>query len=427
MKSLFFATLFIAIQPLYAQELNIGDQIPSREIRIDNYFKGSINLTGLSGKFIILDFWDHGCISCLQSFRKLDSLQKRFADKIQIILVNKESSDSTLKFFLKRKKLKMPQLPRISGDSLLSELFPHFYVPYQIWIDTSGTIRYKADGSMATAENIKAFMKGTLTGDSYTYKELRKQSLFDSAYSSSLEQYSFLSHWIPNIRLVGSVRKGFILRTYNCVSVVDLYRAAYNKSYALFDTVFNRPGKVMLEVKDSIKYLRPKNGIGLTKWLENYSYNYQILIPERKASEIFEIMQSELKRYFGLSVRVEQRMISSLVLVRTSELNKVQSKGSHTKKNFTWADERTTHFDVIRGFTNYDYAVFKKEFRNYVEFISGKPFVDATGFYGKIDISFSGAALDSLDLSQVRMELRKYDLSLVEANWPMEVLVIEEK
>lgn len=427
MKPLLFATFFIAIQSSYAQELNIGDPIPSREIRIDNYSEESINLSELKGKFIILDFWDHGCISCLQSFRKMDSLQKLFADKVQIILINNESSDSTTKFFSKRKKLKIPQLPRISGDSLLSELFPHHYVPYHIWIDTTGIIRFKADGSMATVENIEAFMKGTLAGASYVYKEIRKQSLFDSAYLKNLEQYSYLSHWIPDIRLVSSIKKGFIQRTFNCVSIVDLYKAAYNNSYASLDNIFNRPGRVVLEVNDSIKYIRPKNGVGLTKWLESYSYNYQILIPERKTSEMFKIMLSDLDRYFELKVSVERRNISSLVLVRTSEFNKLRTKGSETKKNFTWADERTTHFDLDRGFTNYDYTLFKKEFRNYVEFISGKPFVDATGFNEKIDISFPGSALDSHDLSQIRKQLKKFDLALVEANWPLDVLIIREK
>lgn len=427
MKLLLLVMSFITIQSLYAQELNVGNQIQARKIKVDNYLEDSINLADLKGKFIMLDFWDHGCISCLQSFSKMDSLQKQFADKIQIILVNKESSDATRNFFAKRKKLKKPNLPIISGDSVLAEQFPHHYVPYHIWIDSSGIIRFKAQSSIATAENIASFLAGDLAGDQYEYKRERKYSLFDSAYLKNLEQYSYLSHWIPGIRLLNSAKKGYIQRTYNCASVVDLYRAAYNNSYATLDTVFSRPGKVVLEIKDSIKYVRPKNGVGLTNWLENHSYNYQLLLPQSKAREIFKIMQTDLERYFGLGASVEKRNVSSLVLVRTSEINKLRSKGAETKKNFTWADERTTKFGAIRGFINQDFAVFKKEFRNYIEFISGKPFVDATGFNEKIDISFSGPVLDSLDLSLVRKELRKYDLDLVEMNWPMDVLVLKEK
>lgn len=427
MKLFPFAVFFIAIQSLHSQELIIGDPIPSREIKADNYIEERIDLSKLKGKLVILDFWDHGCISCLQSFRKMDSLQKRFSSTIQIVLVNNESSDSTTKFFTKRKQLKIPQLPRISGDSVLSKLFPHHYVPYTIWIDTAGIIRFKADGSMATAENIEAFMKGTLTGDSYVYNEVRKQSLFDSAYSANLEQYSYLSHCVADVRLLNPTKKGFIQRTYNCVSVIDLYKAAYNNIYASLDTIFSRPGKVILEVKDSSKYIRPKNGVGLTKWIINYSYNYQILLPESKSSELFRFMQSDLDRYFGLHASIEKRNVVSLVLIRTSDSDKVLSKKSEPKKNFTWADERTTRFDPIRGFTNQDFAVFRKEFRNYIEFVGKKPFVDATGFNQKIDIMFSGMALDSLDLSLVRKELRMYDLDLVEMNWPMDVLVIKEK
>src|SRR5258705_3241888 len=99
-----------------SQELTIGDVCP--DVRLVNYANNKIKsftLSDFKSKLIIIDFWGTGCTSCIKAFPKIDSLQKKFQDKIQFILVNKESADSTRGFFLKRKKIKDPDVPMVMG------------------------------------------------------------------------------------------------------------------------------------------------------------------------------------------------------------------------------------------------------------------------------------------------------------------------
>ena len=64
-----------------------------------NYHRSKLSLGDFAGKYIILDFWNQGCVPCIAAFPEIDSLQKHFKDKLQIILVNKESKESTIAFF----------------------------------------------------------------------------------------------------------------------------------------------------------------------------------------------------------------------------------------------------------------------------------------------------------------------------------------
>lgn len=100
-KELRFLTgMLLLTTSIYTQEINVGDRID-----IENLISASSEIPAeqLKGKWILLDFWSHTCIVCLQSFPELEALQKKFADQIQIVLVNRESKDSTDRFFSKEK------------------------------------------------------------------------------------------------------------------------------------------------------------------------------------------------------------------------------------------------------------------------------------------------------------------------------------
>ena len=88
------ALLFTCLLQIYfskAQCLNIGDPVPDLKLEVSNYFKNNLSFSELKGKLVILDFWSHICVNCIKSFPLIDSLQKQFAGRIQIILVNQES------------------------------------------------------------------------------------------------------------------------------------------------------------------------------------------------------------------------------------------------------------------------------------------------------------------------------------------------
>src|SRR5437867_13218875 len=54
---------------------------------ISNYPKKTASLKDFAGKWLVLDFWNKGCMGCLNSFPKMDSISRKFSDKMQFISV----------------------------------------------------------------------------------------------------------------------------------------------------------------------------------------------------------------------------------------------------------------------------------------------------------------------------------------------------
>src|SRR3990167_8908954 len=92
-----------------AQPLQQNERCPDLKFtELFNSATTELQLSSLKGKIIIFDFWSIHCITCIKAFPKLDSLQKQFNDKIQIIPVSKESKQTIASFFEKRKKIRIP-------------------------------------------------------------------------------------------------------------------------------------------------------------------------------------------------------------------------------------------------------------------------------------------------------------------------------
>ena len=70
-------------------------------------------------------------------------------------MVNKQSKEITTNFFEKRKRIKAPDLPFITGDTLLHNTFGIDGVPIYVWIDSAGKILYNMDSYYMTEMNIE--------------------------------------------------------------------------------------------------------------------------------------------------------------------------------------------------------------------------------------------------------------------------------
>src|SRR5450432_2351570 len=78
------------------QALLPGDKLP--EILLTNVLnkeEGKLNINEYKGKLLILDFWATNCTGCLKKIPLINSLQNEYNDKVQFILVNTQSKDST--------------------------------------------------------------------------------------------------------------------------------------------------------------------------------------------------------------------------------------------------------------------------------------------------------------------------------------------
>ncbi len=417
---------------LYGQPLKIGQKCPDVVLKdIINYPASEAKLSDFKGKLVILDFWGLYCSGCIAAFPEMDSLQRRFGNKIQIIMVNKEDEDSTKRFFAERKNIKMPPLPFVTGDSILSGFFPHLLVPHHVWIDSTGTVRYITDGWNTTAAHIQDFLEG---------KDIRLPekrdilhfdwdkpfiTIADSNIQNQVEYYSYIMHAINGLSgsygidsKGGSSIPNHI--SFNRAPAIRLFAMAFGEN-GKYD--FEPRNTVILEVKDTSKYIIPKNIDAFNKWQTKYSYCYELMVPPSQADQLYTFMQQDLMRYFGVKAKVEKRNIKCLVLCLISRKDKLQTKGGTPKTNFYSRTE-----DSIKYYHNHPFNEFVSNLKGYYKREGlAVPFIDGTGYSGNVDIEISADVwANIMNISAVNNALKKYDLQLKEKDLPTEVLVIRD-
>jgi thiol-disulfide isomerase/thioredoxin len=405
-----------------AQKSYVGYQLKNfRSGSVLNYPKKDISVYDFKKKLILLEFWNTGCHACLSSFAKIDSLQKKYGEFLQIVLINRESKDSTIRFLRKHPKVPFPQVPAITNAVAFWKLFPHSSDPRVVWLDSTYTVKYVSDAF--TEERIKAFIAG---------KKLAMHDPFlDTVRFGSMLQFSD-SNWEKNVGYFSSITrciKGLDVQNMqnfhfrngasvyisnNCASVVELYKRAFEEN-GKYD--FSAASTIIRLFPDSLYFERITNEDEREEWLQNYSYNYELLVPHFQKERVFQIMQEDLKRYFHLDARVEKRKLPCLILVRTDT--------THTFFSFKRNASDHASPDSIY-FLNRKFDRVTTSLKARIEYYLGQPFVDESGISEKVNMVFSRASLDPMDLDLLRKDLRNYGLDLAEGERATDVLVLRK-
>jgi len=146
--------------------IKIGNKMPDVTLtNVLNYAKKSIRLSDYKGKLILVDFWDTHCGNCIAAIPGLDSLQKKFSNKIQIILVDPLGSERErdVKLFLSREKQWSGitlKLPVVFQDTSISKYVTFQTTPTCAWIGPDGRLVAVTDDDPVTPENIERVMHG---------------------------------------------------------------------------------------------------------------------------------------------------------------------------------------------------------------------------------------------------------------------------
>jgi thiol-disulfide isomerase/thioredoxin len=411
------------------QELAIGDVCP--DVRLINYVNGeakSFSLADLKSKLIIIDFWGTGCTSCIKAFPKIDSLQKRFGDEVQFILVNKESPDSTKRFFSKRPKIKIPNVPMVMGDSVLHKLFPHFFIPHHVWLDSNNIVQYITDGHNATAKNIGDFLSGkdmdlAFKKDMTAFDDLLVRKIPD--WENNVLYYSALSRSISGL----TINNGIVSTTgekepnkISCTnsSIFQLFQRAFTEGNKYN---FESSNTIILDVKDNWKFTYPKDIDQWGEWLKSNAYYYELLVPPARAFELYKIMQKDLLRYFDVDARVEKRKIKCLLLVSNGSLDKLKTKGGKPALNFYRMNDDSVQYLKNQSFEQIESWLVRMGYG------LNTPVINLVKFTGNVDFEIKSTVLrqEPFNLSSLRAVLQQYGLDLVERLYLTDVLVISDK
>lgn len=410
---------------VYSQYLKIGDTLPDLTLSgVLNYSDSNLSTASFRGKLIILDFWNHRCIPCLQALPKLDSLQKVFKEKIQIILVNTENKDSTKNFFSKRKKIRQPDIPMVTGDTILLSLFPVNGYPYSVWINEVGIIKYFSSTQNITALNIKDVISGRIK--KLSDPTVVTPGLFNT--NKLVEYSSSLSLCNDSVNITDSQKEiinyGRSVRiASNCSSVLGLYKKAY-KEYDKFniDTEYG----TVIEIRDNSK-LNYLEGVGSdNRGGVNNRFNYELIIPTFKSDERYKIMQQDLNRYFDFSGEIEMRNVKSIIIKKDSNHARLLTKGELPSINFRSEDYGVVSTDTLFHIINQPFHVLIKNLEAYTRYYY--PLYDEAGVVdNNIDIQIRKSSLVPLNVDSLNYDLQKVGLNLIIEQRKIPVLVLREK
>ncbi|TAJ47421.1 MAG: TlpA family protein disulfide reductase [Chitinophagaceae bacterium] len=430
-KLLFIAiALFIFQLCTRAQEIKIGSVCPDVVLKdILNFQTDEIRFSDLKGKFIILDFWATSCGACIDAFPKLDSLQKKYQERLQIITVTRESKQITSRFFARMKHIKMPSVPFATSDTILSRVFPHMYVPHHVWIDSARIVRYITDGYNATEYHIEQFLKNNdlrLSEKKYE-KNYAYNTPIEAIYTKTgidqLESYSLLMHCLSGITFsngasntYGNEKPNRISQ--NCASIGQLYETAFNEN-GKHD--FSAENTIIYNIKNRSRFVIPKDFNQMDEWKSNYSFNYELMVPETAADKLYQRMQRDLVTHFNVKGVIEKKMVKCLALVSTNR-QLLKTKGEKSSTNFWIMSADTVKFMVNQPFSSLvTWLSISRQGK-----INDMPFIDLTNYKGNMDIQLSTAATATFNIERLRFELKRYGLDLVTTLYPREVLVLSD-
>jgi len=418
---------FQTISSQVVRPLKPGDSIP--EFEFASFYDGNeASLKNLKGKFIILDLWNKGCLACISSMPKIDSLQRMFEGKLQIIYITKNSREEVMKLFSKI-KLQKPKIPFVVNDRIFYDsLFPHIGDPLHVWIDNTGMITAITPGHNATYEHVKAFVEGKMLNLSAR----RELDGFDNRTSFLNEGSSRLSKYLKyhSVFFQGlseETSKNFILQIRDSASgKVNTVRAVNATAFSLFNlayarrlfgvdiSVINLPNnnRISIESSHPEKFKFPTDNNSIDQWMYDNTFSYELSVPTERSKELFEFMQVDLNRYLPFKASIVKRKVLCLVLTKSKdEYNLMRADSISTKVNGFTIRNTTIQSSLYPALI---YA--NQELKT--------PIIDETGYNKPVNLDLRCSLSD---LPMLRKELRRYGLLLELKETRIDVLIIKDK
>lgn len=410
-----------------ARPLSIGDKVPDLLFtEVINHSGKAIRLSDFKNKMIILDFWATWCSACIKNFPKMDSLQGKFHDQLQILLVNtlhtKDTKEKVNTFFDKwGKRHGNLNLPVIIKDSITEVLFPHKEIPHYVWIK-NGIVTAITDALEINSENVEGVIKGSIT----KLKEKRDNMDFDfqkplfingnggagenikyrSLITAHNEQLPTMSGITVDENYLKSADKRLYTRIF-CFNlpIIELYKMAIPE---IMDYPINR---MIFQVKDKSKYYNMD--VWADDWKHANTYVYELIVPPTKLENIRSQMLDNLNKFFNLSASIETRSVKCLALLKTGKEIPISSSKEEPENSLYETDGKPKHIQ------NQQLSVLVHKMNDLFEM----PVIDETNFSGKVNMQLPA---DLSDLKKLKTALNKYGFDLIEREQQLKMFMLAE-
>ncbi|SJN44607.1 Thioredoxin [Sphingobacterium faecium PCAi_F2.5] len=402
----------------------IQDSILNLNLKVANYDrKTTISLDDYQDKLVILDYWASWCSSCINTFPKIDSLQREFKDSLHVIFVDVEMRDDEDKIssVFKRvdkyeKSLLMGNIPSVYGNKFFAELFDVKSLPHYIWI-RSGNVVASTGSEEVTRTNIENILKckDTTIGlaENGISEELpagrpNQDNLEDSTirFRSTIKGYEKDSKQNRNNKHMTDGKIDMISK--NNRSILELYSFAYGYK--------GKTNQVLLEVNNP-RLLLLDNNSSDEKMKKLFSY--ELILPPTTQDSILEIMKTDLVRYFGYTAKLQNRRVKSLV-ISIGDLSKLpMTKGGKTSSSID--SQYALESNIINKPVSYIVEILNR--------LSEIPVVNETKFSGNVDLLDIGVDLIKKNPSSLNAFidlLKKNGFKITETERELKMFVISQ-
>lgn len=278
--------------------LMVGDLVPDIPLLGEARNKWIPNtLADYRGKYLLIDFWATWCAPCYAKFPLLDSIQKAYADRLQVIAVTKENKEK-ITAFLHSRKLDGMSFHILAGDTLLNNVFQYELIPHMIWISPLGEIQYITGGKSLTPSNLHNWLNGIpihplIKVDFMEYNNRLPYQANVPHASKSLQLTRNFYKRIPGLpsgagkRITDSINRHFMTN----VPLWNMYM------YALMYILPYPERQLRLHIKDTIPFIKSNWD---ENWLSQYSFCYEVISPQplndtQHASLLLEDLNQNLK------------------------------------------------------------------------------------------------------------------------------------
>lgn len=398
----------------------VGDITPDIEFKqLINYKKSSVKLSDLKDKLVILEFWATWCKSCLAKFPESETVQNKFSDEVQIILVNGSSTGDNIKtineFLDKRKKLgKGLTLPIAPEEDIANSLFQHLGLPHYVWIKNQQVLAITGGREMNEA-NIEAALKGSYT-TLRVKEDFDKRNLFfldTLAPGNQIARYSILFKGLVyplsdggssfKVRMNDSLPQGVAFGNYTPIKIYQKIAAS------LLPESLNDPAYVKVtDNYNALKHSWEIEKTELDQWREENLISLEVYAPGSNLQDIYRKVLEELNSATDYFAEIKPTLTKCLVL---QSLDSLQPIGVPANAS---SQPSPNHFSNLGELK---VAIF--EHRD-----ASLPLVDKTGTNLNLPIL---KITEWSDWKQLVQTLAKNNLQIKEAQLTLPMLVVTQK
>lgn len=402
------------------KSLHVGDKCPDFIFsELVNYHSSSARLSEFKGKAVILDFWFTQCAPCKEAMPKLDSLQKVYADDLQIIMVTYQDRKTIESFFKTSTPHKHIGLPNVVSDSLLrKEYFPHSGEPYQVWIDKDGFVKGFSGAEQTNSANIEKLINGyELDFDAPSFEPNPKirfgeQPLMVSTYPDNMDDMLYYSFFGKGKKeLAGTLNRPLPNKKSKTIRLVMQnvsFEMLYKEAYRFLVLRDNHPINIIRKDKSSKSYIADWQSFVNT-------YCYEIMMGDTSTMKLYKYMQVDLDRFFKVSSKIDTINVNCLVLLTTKDNNTRFREISNKRRERYFTDDslivKSIPVSAIVDFFNRE---------NYF----GYPVINETGY---VHDTFTFSIPRNIDdLTHIQKTLNSYGLDLSVEKRTLKVITIED-